>query len=340
MYVILALLLLGVLIMAHEAGHFWAARACGISVQEYSMGMGPLLAKWKSKKGTQFSIRLLPIGGYCQFYGEDEEKNDPRAFNNQAIWKRAVTIFSGPLMNFVIAFLVIALFMSLCGVSVVVPKVAELEENAQMAGLQIGDEILAVNGTETADSNAIAQAIAESGGSAVTLTVKRDGETLDLTLTPFYDEAAGRYRVGFSFGRENMRMPIFQSIPFSVQYNVESVKAILDALKNMVFKGQGVDDVTGPVGTIYVIQEVTQQGGFEVYLEMLALISVNLGVMNLLPIPGLDGSRLLFLLVEAIRRKPIKRELEGAIHLAGFALLMGLMVLLTYKDIVRFFVKG
>ena len=340
MYVILALLLLGVLIIAHEAGHFWAARACGISVQEFSMGMGPLIAKWKSRKGTQFSIRLLPIGGYCQFYGEDEDRPDPRAFNNQAVWKRAVTDFSGPLMNFVIAFLVIALFMSLCGVSVVVPKVAKLEENAQVAGLEIGDEILAVDGMETADSNAVAQAIADSNGDAVTLTVRRDGQTLDLTITPFYDEDDGRCRVGFSFGSENMRLPIWSSIPFSVQYNIESVKTILDALKNMVFRGKGVDDMTGPVGTIYVIQEVTRQGGFEVYLEMLALISVNLGVMNLLPIPGLDGSRLLFLLVEAIRRKPVKRELEGAIHLAGFALLMGLMVLLTYKDIIRFFVKG
>ena len=243
-------------------------------------------------------------------------------------------------MNFVIAFLVIALFMSLCGVSVVVPKVAKLEENAQVAGLEIGDEILAVDGMETADSNAVAQAIADSNGDAVTLTVRRDGQTLDLTITPFYDEDDGRYRVGFSFGRENMRLPIWSSIPFSVHYNIESVKTILDALKNMVFRGKGVDDMTGPVGTIYVIQEVTRQGGFEVYLEMLALISVNLGVMNLLPIPGLDGSRLLFLLVEAIRRKPVKRELEGAIHLAGFALLMGLMVLLTYKDIIRFFVKG
>ena len=193
---------------------------------------------------------------------------------------------------------------------------------------------------ETSDSNAVAQAIADSNGDAVTLTVRRDGQTLDLTITPFYDEDDGRYRVGFSFGRENMRLPIWSSIPFSVQYNIESVKTILDALKNMVFRGKGVDDMTGPVGTIYVIQEVTRQGGFEVYLEMLALISVNLGVMNLLPIPGLDGSRLLFLLVEAIRRKPVKRELEGAIHLAGFALLMGLMVLLTYKDIIRFFVKG
>lgn len=340
MYVVLALLLLGVLIIAHEAGHFWAARACGIGVQEFSMGMGPLIAKWKSKKGTQFSVRLLPIGGFCQFYGEDEDEPDPRAFNNQAVWKRAVTVASGPLMNFLVAFLVIVLFMSVIGINTIVPKIAQVEENAQAAGLRVGDTIVSVNGVEMVDYQQISQAIAASDGNDVTLGVKRGKEELSLTLTPFYDEEAGRYRVGFSFGQERVRTSVLTSIPFSVQYNVESVKLILSTLKDLIFKGQGVDDVTGPVGTVYVIQEVTQQGGLDVYLELIALISVNLGVMNLLPIPGLDGSRLLFLLIEAVRRKPVKREWEGAIHAAGFILLMGLMVLLTYKDIMRFFVKG
>lgn len=340
MYVVLALLLLGVLIIAHEAGHFWAARACGIGVQEFSMGMGPLIAKWQSRKGTQFSVRLLPIGGYCQFYGEDEDEPDPRAFNNQPVWKRAVTVASGPLMNFLVAFLVVVLFMSVIGINTIVPKVAQVEENAQAAGLRVGDVIFSVNGAEMTKYQQISQAIAASAGQDVTLGVKRGEETLSLTLTPFYDKAAGRYRVGFSFGRERTRISILTSIPVSVQKNVESVKLILSTLKDMIFKGQGVDDVTGPVGTVYVIQEVTQQGGLDVYLELIALISVNLGVMNLLPIPGLDGSRLLFLLVEAIRRKPVKREWEGAIHAAGFILLMGLMVLLTYKDIMRFFIKG
>lgn len=340
MYVVLALLLLGVLIIAHEAGHFWAARACGIGVQEFSMGMGPLIAKWQSRKGTQFSVRLLPIGGYCQFYGEDEDEPDPRAFNNQPVWKRAVTVASGPLMNFLVAFLVVVLFMSVIGINTIVPKVAQVEENAQAAGLRVGDVIFSVNGAEMTKYQQISQAIAASAGQDVTLGVKRGEETLSLTLTPFYDKAAGRYRVGFSFGRERTRISILTSIPVSVQKNVESVKLILSTLKDMIFKGQGVDDVTGPVGTVYVIQEVTQQGGLDVYLGLIALISVNLGVMNLLPIPGLDGSRLLFLLVEAIRRKPVKREWEGAIHAAGFILLMGLMVLLTYKDNMRFFIKG
>lgn len=340
MYVILALLLLGVLIIAHEAGHFWAARACGIGVQEFAMGMGPLLLKWKSKKGTQFSLRLLPIGGYCQFYGEDEESPDPRAFNRQAVWKRAITVASGPVMNFLVALVVIVLYMSVIGLPAVVPRVAQVEENAQAAGLMQGDELLSVNGEPMTDTQLIAQAIDESGGEEIVLRVMRDGEEVDIQLTPFYDEELGRYRAGFTFAQERVRVPLLQSMPFSVSYNIESVRLIVETLKNLLFKGEGVSDVTGPVGTVYVIQEVTQVGGLDVYLELIALISVNLGVMNLLPIPGLDGSRLLFLLVEAVRRKPVRRELEGAIHAAGFILLMGLMVILTYKDIMSFFVRG
>lgn len=340
MYYILALLLLGVLIMAHEAGHFLAARACGIGVQEFAMGMGPLLLKKKSKKGTQFSLRLFPIGGYCQFYGEDEDLPDPRAFNRQAVWKRAVTVASGPLMNFIVAFLVIVLYMSAVGLLAVVPNVAQVEPNAQQAGLMPGDELIAVNGEAVTDTQMIALAIDESAGESVTLTVLRDGEQMEIAVTPFYDEELGRYRAGFTFAQQRVRVPLGQSVPFSVSYNVESVRLIASTLKNLVFKGEGVNDVTGPVGTVYVIQEVTQSGGLDVYLELIALISVNLGVVNLLPIPGLDGSRLLFLLVEAIRRRPVKRELEGAIHAAGFILLMGLMIVLTYKDIMSFFVAG
>lgn len=336
MYVLLALLLLGVLIMAHEAGHFWAARATGLAVQEFAMGMGPLLAKWKSKKGTQFSLRLLPIGGFCQFYGEDEDVNDSRAFNNQPVWKRAVTVISGPMMNFIVALLVIVIYLSAIGVMTSVPRVGEVEENAAAAGLMAGDELISING-RAGDIDEVISGIAASGGEMVTLRVRRGGEEIDIGILPFYDEEVSRYRVGFSFAQERMRVPLMQSMPFSVSYNAESVRLIWQTLKDLFFKGEGVSDVTGPVGTVYVIQEVTQQGGVDVYFDLLALISVNLGVMNLLPIPGLDGSRLLFLAAEAIRRKPVKRELEGAIHGAGFVLLMGLMLVLTYKDIMQIF---
>ncbi|MBQ7887439.1 MAG: site-2 protease family protein [Clostridia bacterium] len=339
MYVILALLLLGVLIMAHEAGHYLAARACGIEVQEFAMGMGPLLCKWKNKQGTQFSLRALPIGGFCQFYGEDEDVNDPRVFNNQAVWKRLATVVSGPLMNFLVAFVVIVLYLSLLGIPTTVPRVGEAESHAAQAGLMAGDTLLYVNDTPADSVDAVLSEIMGSEGSSVTLRVSRGGEELDISITPFYDEEVSRYRVGFTFAQERARVSLLESIPFSVAYNAESVRLIGVTLKNLLFKGEGVNDVTGPVGTVYVIQEVTQQGGVDIYLELLALISVNLGVMNLLPIPGLDGSRMLFLLVEAVRRKPVRRELEGAIHGAGFILLVGLMVLLTYKDIMQIFVR-
>ena len=339
MYVLLALLLLGVLITAHEAGHFLAARACGIEVEEFSMGMGPKLLQRRSGRGTLITLRLLPIGGYCQFYGEDRKEGDRRGFNNQPIWKRAVTVASGPLINFVVAFLVIVLYMSAMGLTSIVPRVAEVEENAALAGLRVGDELITVNGAPIETTADVTGAISASGGAPVTLGIERGVETLELTIAPFYDEEAGRYRVGFTFAQDRIRVSLLESIPFSVQYNVQCVQMIIDALRNMIFHGEGVQDVTGPVGTVYVIQEVTQQGGIDVYLELIALISVNLGVMNLLPIPGLDGSRLLFMLVEAVRRRPISREVEGRIHFAGFCLLMALMLVLTYKDIMQIFVR-
>ena len=339
MYVVLALVLLGVLIIAHEFGHFLAARLCGIEVVEFSMGMGPLLLKKRSRRGTQFSVRLLPIGGYCQFYGEDEERDDPRAFNRQKLWKRALTVASGPLMNVLIAIVVIALYMSLLGLESIVPRVAEIEEPAMSAGLMVGDEIVTVNGQQVSDTGTIAQAISQSGGKTVELVVLRKGEFVELSIEPFLDEELGRYRVGMTFAVERVRVPLLKSVPFACAYSVESVRTILDALIGILSSGQGADQVTGPVGTVAGISDMTQEGGIDVYLQLLAMVSVNLGVMNLLPIPGLDGSRLLFLLVEAIRRKPVRRELEGAIHAAGLILLMGLMVVLTYKDIVQIFVK-
>lgn len=339
MYVVLALVLLGVLIIAHEFGHFLAARLCGIEVVEFSMGMGPLLLKKRSRRGTQFSVRLLPIGGFCQFYGEDEERDDPRAFNRQKLWKRALTVASGPLMNFLIAIVVIALYMSLLGLESIVPRVAEIEEPAMSAGLEVGDEIISVNGQQVSDTGMIAQAISQSAGKTVELVVLREGEFVELSIEPFLDEELGRYRVGMTFAVERVRVPLLKSVPFACAYGVESVRAILDALVGILSSGQGADQVTGPVGTVAGISDMTQEGGIDVYLQLLAMVSVNLGVMNLLPIPGLDGSRLLFLLAEAIRRKPVRRELEGAIHAAGLILLMGLMVVLTYKDIVQIFVK-
>ena len=340
MYVLMALLLLGILIILHEAGHFWAARLCGIEVQEFSVGMGPLLLQRRGKDGTAYSIRALPIGGFCRFYGEDEgETADPRAFDRAPLLRRMFTVFAGPGMNFIVAILAIVIYLSAVGIPAIIPAVGAVEENADKAGLRVGDRLIAVNGTLTDDTNAISQEIASSEGNPVILTVRRGPDELELTIVPFYDGELKRYRLGFSFAQARERTSVLKSIPFSVRYNWESILLIVRTLKNLVFHGEGVSDMTGPVGTVYVIQEATREGGLDIWLELLALISVNLGIMNLLPIPGLDGSRLLFQLFEAIRGKPVNRELEGTIHLAGIALLMGLMLVLTYKDIMQFFVR-
>ena len=339
MYILLALLLLGLLIMAHEAGHYFAARACGIEVQEFAMGMGPVLLKGKNKRGTQFSLRAFPIGGFCQFYGEDEDSSDPRAFNNQKVWKRFLTVLSGPAMNFIVAFVVIVLYLSVIGLYDTVPRVYSVEDHAAQAGLMAGDELLFINGREITQSNDVVAEVSASAGAPVTLTVLRNGSETDVVITPFYDEEAQRYRVGFTFDQERVRIPVMTSVPFSAQYNFESAMLIVNTLKNLITTGEGADEVTGPVGTVYVIQEVTKEGGLDIYMQLISIISMNLGVMNLLPLPGLDGSRLLFLTYEAIRRKPVKREIEGAIHFAGLMLLMGLMVVLTYKDIMQIFVR-
>lgn len=337
MYILLALLLLGLLIMAHEAGHYFAARACGIEVQEFAMGMGPVLLKGKNKRGTQFSLRAFPIGGFCQFYGEDEDLSDPRAFNNQKVSKRFLTVLSGPAMNFVVALVVIVLYLSVIGIYDTVARVYAVEENAAKAGLMVGDELLRVNGEEIETTNDVIEVVSASEGKSVTLTVLRESVEKDVVITPFYDEEAQRYRIGFTFDQERVRVPLATSIPFSAQYNFESATLIFKTLKNLITTGEGVDEVTGPVGTVYVIQEVTREGGIDIYMQLLSVISMNLGVMNLLPLPGLDGSRLLFLAYEAVRRKPVKREIEGTIHFAGLVLLMGLMVVLTYKDVMQIF---
>lgn len=335
MYVILALLLLEILIIAHEFGHFIAARLCGITVLEFSIGMGPLLLGRKGRRGTRFSLRLLPIGGYCQFSSEDEDGHSGIAFPHAPVWKRFVTVLSGPMMNFVIAILAIALYMSAMGLLENVPKVGAIEPAAQASGLRVGDEIVAVDGESVASANDVAARIAQSDGGPIAMRIRRDGEEIDLRFTPFYDEEVGRYRVGLSFAQERVRIPLWESVPFAVRYNVESVAVIVDTLKDLLFRGEGVDQVTGPVGTVYTISSITQSGGVDTYIQLLALISVNLGVMNLLPVPGLDGSKLLFLLVEKIRRRPIRQELEGAIDMGGLVLLMVLMLALTYKDIVQ-----
>ena len=355
MYIILALLLLAILITVHEFGHFLAARAMKIEVREFAIGMGPKLIGWKSKKyDTDFSIRAIPLGGFCAFYGEDdttgESKDDPRAFPKQNVWKRMFVILMGPMMNLVLAFVVATCFFWANGVEVqtgVDPYIVEVEEAgpAHSAGLQADDIITEINGvnmldgTQTTLFNTIGNW--KEGDAPLKMTVRRGEETFETEMTPFWDEEEGKMRIGVIIGgkalTETQPVSFLEGIQYSWQLCVNVSGTILNLVKRLVTTGQGLEDTAGPVGIISEVSQRVQRNGIKEFISLLAMLSINLGLMNLLPIPGLDGSRLVFGLVEIVRRKPVPAEKEAMVHMAGMVLLFGFILFVTYRDIVRLF---
>ena len=349
LYVLLAIVLLGVLITVHEFGHFIAARATGIAVKEFSIGFGPKLLQWKSRKlDTVFTLRPIPMGGSCMFYGDTDDDpdgtkvaDDPRNYNKAPVWKRILSVLSGPLMNFVLAFVVAIVLMACYGVTVAQPSVAAIESGmpAEAAGLQSGDVFVSVDGTpiRVGDVNAISEAIDRlSPGESLPLTVRRGDAELPITLTPSFDEAQQRYRIGVSI-IAYAPMPSGEYISGAWNQCVYSATAILDALGKLFTTGEGFDQTAGPVGVVQIVAEQTQKGGLETFLLLLVMISINLGLFNLIPIPGLDGSRIVFMLIEAIRRKPVSQKIEATVHLCGYVLLIGLMIFFTFRDVGRIF---
>ena len=351
LYVLLAILLLGILIMVHEFGHFVVARLCGIAVKEFSLGFGPVIWQHKSKKSdTTFSIRPIPMGGYCMFYGDTDDdpngstKDDPRNYNKAPVWKRMLSVLAGPGMNFVLAFVVAIALMGVYGAVATTPVVQEVEAGmpAAEAGLQAGDIFVRVNQTEVENgtvqdvSNAIG---ADASSAPVEITVLRDGQEQTFTVTPQYDSELERYRVGVTIAQGYEKMPASSILPSAWSLCKQASVAIVESLGKLFTTGEGLNDAAGPVGVVSLVAQQTQQGGLEIYLYLLVIISINLGLMNLIPIPGLDGSRLIFMLIEAIRRKPVNQKIEAGVHLCGYVLLFGIMIFFTFKDVLRLFGK-
>jgi regulator of sigma E protease len=345
LFILLAILLLAILIVAHEWGHFITARMLKIAVKEFSVGFGPKLWQRKSKKhDTVFSLRGIPLGGYCAFYDEDGdtlEKDDPRRYVAAAAWKRMIVVLAGSLMNVLLAFVLAIVLHLSYGLVAAQPSIESVTEGspAAQAGIQAGDVLLMAGDTEltVGDAAGLSAAVdALSETDPLQLTVKRNGEAITLWVLPQYDEAEGRRLIGVSI-IAYARPTLLQAVQGAWDSCVYASTAIAQSLAKLIFRGEGAQDVTGPVGVVQVIAEQTQSGGAYMYLSLAVLIGINLGIVNLLPIPGLDGSRFLFLLWEAIRRKPVNRRVESAIHMVGFALLFGLMILFTFRDIRRLF---
>ena len=326
----------------HEFGHFILAKKNGIDVEEFAIGMGPALCS-KEYKGTKYAIILFPIGGYCAM-GEYEAATDsPNNFNNKSVWARISVIAAGPIFNFILAFVFAVILTAMVGYDP--PVVREVEQGypAAEAGIQKGDIIVKMGNKKINIYREISIYNQFHQGEDVEITYIHDGKKQTVTLTPKMDEESGYTRIGIT-GSGNTKANIFTSI----QYGVYEVKfwicTTLESLKMLITGQIGADQLSGPVGIVSVVDNTYQQsksyGLFIVIAQMLniaILLSANLGVMNLLPLPALDGGRLVFLFVEAIRRKRIPPEKEGYVHLVGIALLMVLMVFVMFNDIRRVF---
>lgn len=342
-----------VVVVAHEFGHFLIARQNGIKVNEFAIGMGPVIFK-KMIRGTRFVIRLLPIGGACMFEGEDgkyegeeEEKETPEiakegSFNAAPVWGRIATVLAGPIFNILLAY-VLSLFLCwFCGSDI--PILRDVTEGypAETSGMQAGDLIIQIGHQKIHLWREISVLSYISDGSPIAVTYERDGQQYKTMITPVYSAEADRFYYGFIGSGQFIdcdNISVFKYSWYEVRYWLLST---VQSLGYMIQGRASAEDIAGPVGVATVIEDTVEQtvdeGAFTVILNMVniaVLLSVNLGVLNLLPVPALDGGRLVFLLIEAVRGKRVPPEKEGLVHMVGFVLLMLLMVFVLYNDIMR-----
>jgi len=326
--IIVAILLFILLIVIHEAGHLFASKICGVRVEEFSVGMGPLIYE-KQKGETQYSIRAVPIGGYCKLEDEDgsEGSDDPRAFSNAAWWKKVIILAAGAFNN-VLLCLIVLFFVYIIG-GFVSPTLAEVVPGApaDIAGLQAGDRIVAVNEEYYEYWSDIVSAINESDGS-VEIWYTRDGQQFGVFMTPYYDEASGRNLIGIRASVEHNPVKAFT---LSCRSCVEYFGGIYDWIFGLFTKESRVNEVVGVVGMVSMASEEAKNG-FANLIVFMALISLNLGAVNLLPFPALDGGRILFVILRKITNDRIGPNAERIVNSIGLVILLAFMIFTIFRD--------
>ena len=338
LYILIAILAFGFLIFIHELGHFLFAKKFGVSIIEFSIGMGPKIISKKGKDGVEYSLKALPIGGYVAMEGEDEESDNPNAFNKKPAWQRFVIVLAGAIMNLIVGIIIITILMSTHSVfgSTTVTGFAEGAKSNQ-AGLQIGDDITKINGSSVHTSSELSYEIMRNGFEPITITVFRNGEKVVLENVQFPQTTSQ----GVVFGMPDFSIaPVektFSSVIVNSFYTCKStIKMIWESLIDLIRGRYGVEAVSGPVGVTGAITDAAKTGAYSLFY-LIAVIAMNLGVFNLLPIPALDGGTLVLLLIEMIFKKKLPERVESAIKTAGFALFMLLFVVITFKDIFYLF---
>lgn len=340
MSIVIALLVFSVIILFHEFGHFLLAKLNKITVVEFSLGMGPRLLSFEAG-GTRYSWKLLPFGGSCMMLGEDGEEEEEGSFGSKSVWARMSVIAAGPIFNFLLAFIMALFIVGNLGYDV--PVLLNVTEGmpAADAGLQAGDRIVKMNGKRIHLYREVQNYSMFHQGETVIFQYERDGELHEATVTPELTNGSYKYGIGgnINYRQKTNVLETLEYSAYEVYYWIDTTVSSL----GLLFKG-GVqlDDMSGPVGVVDAIgttyQESRDEGAFYVWMNLLniaILLSANLGVMNLLPIPALDGGRLIFLIVEAIRRRRVEPELEAKIHFAGLMLLILLMVVVMFNDVKK-----
>ena len=357
---IAALIVFSAVIAIHEFGHFTVAKLCGIQVNEFSIGMGPALWK-KIYKGTQYSLRALPVGGYVALEGEEspesqqaEAARDEREaedenpvppeqrtgipLNEAPVWQRVLVMVAGAFMNFVLGFVVLVILVAAQEGAITSKTIYSIENDALcgQTGLQAGDEIVAVNGRHCFVANDMLYELMRTESYRAAFTVRRDGKLVELPDVQFdtWQDAQGQTHMtlGFTvYGLKKTPKNVLKEAANSVIYYG---RIIYTSLADLLRGRESINDLSGPVGIVTAIGQAASYGWEDVF-ELLALITINLGVLNLLPFPALDGGKIVFLLIEAVTGHAVPEKIQGSLTVAAFALLFGLMLFATYNDIVR-----
>lgn len=340
---ILALIIFSAIVIFHELGHFLLAKWNGIEVIEFSLGMGPRLLShvWGD---TRYSLKLLPIGGSCQMVGEEEASDSEGAFGNKSVWARIAVVAAGPVFNFILAWVLALIIVGSVGYDNTMVDIIP-DSAAAEAGMEDGDQIISINGSRTWLYREVSLYSSLHQGQTATVVFERNGEKQTVVLTPKQSDT-GAYLYGFSRTVQREKGGVLETVGYSCAEIRYWLKATVESLKMLIGGQVGLEEMSGPVGIVSTIGDTYKEsrvdGWYYVTMNMIMiaiLLSVNLGVMNLLPIPALDGGWLVFLILEAIRGKAIPQEKESMVHFTGFVLLMGLMAVILFSDLHKLFIK-
>ena len=337
MYILIAILLFGLLIFVHELGHYLTARIFKVAINEFSIGMGPKLISKKSEKtGIVYSLRALPIGGFVSMAGEDEESSDPNAFDKKPVWQRMIVTAAGSVFNILLGILV--MFIIVLNTKVLPgTQIADFSDKAisNNYGLQVGDTVVEIAGHDVHIAQEYSYFIGRYGYEPVDVTVIRDGERIvipDVVFPTQTDEASGITFGNFDFIVYRIEKNFVSVMKQSFWQSLLTIRTVIDSISDLLTGKFGVNDLSGPVGVTAVISDAAKQDAAQLWY-IFVLLAMNLGVMNLLPIPALDGGRMIVLIIEFIIRKPINKNVEGYINFVAMMLLFAFMAFITVKDI-------